>query len=417
MGFAKNYIEQYAYETQFLMSEPKRNLVACVIIPCIEEPNILPTLQSLSKAELPTFIEIDVIIVVNSPEQASSHVLEANERTLMQVSDFKKRNQKFGLNIHAIDVRDLPKKFAGAGFARKIGMDEAIRRFDLLDKPDALVINLDADSTVDDNYFMEIFNHFEENPTHVAGNIYYEHPLSGSEFSEEIYNLIYKYELHLRYYSQMLKYIKYPYSFHTLGSAFVVKANAYVKQNGMNRRQAGEDFYFLHKLTALGTLGDIVSTRVIPSARPSHRVPFGTGAFIKENNDLQNEEVYTYAPLCFLYLQELLQKVDTLYKLDIDRNWISMQGFSESLVIFLMENNFFKEIKRINNNVADLKSFRKQFFQWFNGFKLVKYFNFTVKFCPKIKVEVAASFLVNKHFDSTDDLLQYFRDLDKKRIN
>lgn len=45
----------------------------------------------------------------------------------------------------------------------------------------------------------------------------------------------------------------------------------------MNQRKAGEDFYFLHKFSILDQLGEINVEIVLPLARSSDRVPFGTG--------------------------------------------------------------------------------------------------------------------------------------------
>jgi hypothetical protein len=45
---------------------------------------------------------------------------------------------------------------------------------------------------------------------------------------------------------------RFSYAYHTVGSAMAVKAYQYVKVGGMNRRQAGEDFYFIQKLVHSG---------------------------------------------------------------------------------------------------------------------------------------------------------------------
>ena len=73
-----------------------------------------------------------------------------------------------------------------------------------------------------------------------------------------------------------MKYSNLPYSFHTIGSAFALTASAYTRQGGMNRRKAGEDFYFINKLIKGEIFGEINDTKVIPSPRISDRVPFGT---------------------------------------------------------------------------------------------------------------------------------------------
>jgi len=53
----------------------------------------------------------------------------------------------------------------------------------------------------------------------------------------------------------------------------ICTVDSYIAVRGMNRREAGEDFYFLNKLAKLGDIGQIHATTVYPSARPSRRVP------------------------------------------------------------------------------------------------------------------------------------------------
>ena len=48
----------------------------------------------------------------------------------------------------------------GVGLARKTGMDEAVRRFNSINRPDGVILNIDADCTVDSNYFIEICDKF-----------------------------------------------------------------------------------------------------------------------------------------------------------------------------------------------------------------------------------------------------------------
>ena len=61
-----------------------------------------------------------------------------------------------------------------------------------------------------------------------------------------------------------------------------VRAHAYARQGGMNRRQAGEDFYFMQKLVDGEQVENIAEATVFPSARLSHRVPFGTGKALSD---------------------------------------------------------------------------------------------------------------------------------------
>ena len=106
-------------------------------------------------------------------------------------------------------------------------------------------VSLDADTLVAKNYFREIEKHFRNHPKQVGATLAFEH--QKQDLKQRHYEGIELYELYLGYYKQALQYSGYPYSLFTIGSAFAVTAEAYVKRGGMNRRQAGEDFYFFTK--------------------------------------------------------------------------------------------------------------------------------------------------------------------------
>ena len=101
--------------------------------------------------------------------------------------------------------------------------------------------------------------------------------LQCSIFPPRTYHAIALYELHLRYYLHSVRSTGYPHAFHTVGSAFAVRADIYCQEGGMNRRQGGEDFYFIQKVAQRGSWSECNETCVYPSPRPSDRVPFGTG--------------------------------------------------------------------------------------------------------------------------------------------
>ena len=88
----------------------------------------------------------------------------------------------------------------------------------------------------------------------------------------------------------------FPYVFHTVGSAMAVKALPYVKAGGMNRKQAGEDFYFIQKLVPSGGYFNLNSTTVYPSPRISFR--FHSGPELQFPNSVldQSSILLTYNP-------------------------------------------------------------------------------------------------------------------------
>ena len=184
------------------------------------------------------------------------------------------------------------------------------------------------------------------------------------------------YEKYLNYYKKALQHTGYPYSMFTIGSAFAVRANAYVKRGGMNRRQAGEDFYFLQGLVQLGKVGEIKSTKVYPSARLSARVPFGTGPILQKWMNEEEDLTKTYNFLAFQDLQVFFGSKEKLFN-------IERRGFDELIGAipkpiseFIKIDNFWIELDDLNKNCSTLKTFENRFWQKFNAFKILKYVNF-----------------------------------------
>jgi cellulose synthase/poly-beta-1,6-N-acetylglucosamine synthase-like glycosyltransferase len=275
MGFASDYLQRHRYFGPFIPAAPERNTSLIVVIPCFSEPDIIETLASLYKADRPSF-SLEVIVAVNSPMGADQSYIIQNKQSLQQINCWSKKFSCPGFTVHAIDVPPFPVKHAGAGFARKAGMDEAVGRFNLLNNKNGIIVSFDADSTCDANYFTELEKCFAGSPTRGC-TIYFEHPLH-MPGSMDINYPILRYELYLRYFIEAMRLSGFPWAFHTIGSCFAVTAGVYAMQGGMNRKKAGEDFYFLHKVFPLGNFKELNSTRVVPSSRVSDRVHFGTGA-------------------------------------------------------------------------------------------------------------------------------------------
>ena len=91
------------------------------------------------------------------------------------------------------------------------------------------------------------------------------------------------------------------------------RASTYALSGGMNRRKAGEDFYFLHKIGPLGKIVAVRNTAVYPSARLSDRVPFGTGKAQQEWLVQSNRHRFLYHPQIFEDLRSFLNAIPAWY--------------------------------------------------------------------------------------------------------
>jgi hypothetical protein len=307
----KAYLENQKSYCNSVKEALPRDLHFIVVIPSFKEPELIRTIESLQNCLKPNKT-VEVIVVINSPENSTAAILSQNEQTNKDLRDWEIANPFSFFKLRVLVANNLPGKDAGAGLARKIGMDEAIRRFDRAGNYEGVIISLDADTTVDPNYLVEIEKFFE---THQADacNIYFEHPVEGTDYSQLLYEGIAQYELFLRYFVQSLREIHFPFAFHTIGSGFASKADAYVRQGGMNKRTAGEDFYFLQKLIPHGHFYELNSTRVCPSPRVSDRVPFGTGAAMKELTGNNQKEFLAYHPDAFGEIDRFMKLTDYFY--------------------------------------------------------------------------------------------------------
>jgi len=371
--FAERYIQNNVVYPAFITAKVPEALSFIVMIPCLNEPEIQQTLESLWICD-PIDSCCEVIVTVNNSEASTDEIKNFNLQTYKNLLEWKKQNDKPNLILHPIFAADINQKFAGAGMARKIGMDEAIRRFDVINKPEGVIISLDADSLVSANYLRRIEAVFTADKKCFAATINFRHRTENITDQKQTQG-IRLYEDYLHYYKNALEFAGYPNSIYTIGSAFAVRADAYVKQGGMNRRQAGEDFYFLHKLTKLGSIAEINDAYVYPSARVSDRVPFGTGASMtKWMNDSEDLDV-TYNFSAFLDLKVLFAKVDVFFMIQTGEIEELISTFPDSVKEYLQKINFTEKLTEINQNSSSLLSFRKRFFQFFDAFIILRFLN------------------------------------------
>jgi hypothetical protein len=418
MGFASSWLEAGCLFPELIREAPDGKLGIIVVVPVFDETEITVLLDSLLNCSEPG-CAAEVIIVVNAPASAGERSLLNNIKTINDIESWKERNAKPFFRLFALNLGQPFIKGWGVGLARKAGMDEALRRFNTINNPEGVIVNLDADCQVRANYFLAIEDDILKKKDINGCSIYYEHPLEGKEFQSEIYKAVAQYELHLRYYYQALKFTGFPYVVHTIGSAIAVKARTYAAAGGMNRRQAGEDFYFIQKLIPTGGYFNLYSTTVFPSPRISDRVPFGTGPVVGKMIGNRDYQFLTYNPLAFSELKTFFRLIDKLYYSDNRELSKIYHELPCSLLYFISKDEWLIRIGQVKANTASLKTFRKRFFGWFNMFKVVKYLNLVhIKMFEKVPVESAAVQILKMAGyidvpDTTIDLINNFRKIER----
>lgn len=356
-----------------------------VVIPAYKEEfkEINETLASLDKSAKNFGQQPHVLILINYKLRDDESIKVSSKDLYSKLDNLQFENIK-----PIYFIKELPDKKGGVGMARKILMDSVFLNHYKFNR-NGLIVNLDADTLVSDNYFLEITQFFRNNEKLNCGSIHFEHHFNRNE--EAIVN----YELHLRYFVNMQRLIELPFAYQTVGSAMAVRSFSYAKEGGMPLRQAGEDFYFVHKYSKVNQLGDITEAYVLPSDRVSDRVPFGTGKAVGDFN-LKSNSFTTYDYRLFEMLKDFLKDVLAYYK-NGKSEFLAGLNINETFADFLEQIAFNQHVNQLRNNANSYDVFAKNFFIWFDAFKLMKYLHFMRdNGYPNIAVDSALIYLFDK---------------------
>lgn len=417
------YINKRTSDIWKIEKDHQKYFQKIIVVPAIAESNNLPTfINSLEQNDELDLLNTLLLIVVNNSISSTDEVKEDNIKTLEYLNTLNTK-----INLSFIDAcragKEMDDKNGGVGFARKIGMDLALTKFDYLSINKKILICTDADCVVDSNYLSEISQEFNKNNLEAAV-VNYSHDISGND--EETKAII-CYEIFLRYYVLGLSFAHSDYAFHTIGSTMLCTPEAYVKVEGMNKRKAAEDFYFLEKLAKIYPIGEIRSTFVHPSKRGSWRVPFGTGRSVDRYLTNTRDEYQLYDPKSFIILKNWLevfydrslsqpelvsgsfditgseQEIPNQVRNDDTKNRISLSKIAKnihpSLFDFLNQQDFENFVKKVLLNNKNRSEAEKQKHFWFDAFKTLKLIHYLRdETYPNINM-----------FDAIDELLKLMK--------
>ena len=364
-----------------------------VVIPALaENESLFGTLHSLAQNPRDILSRFLVLIVVNHRENDPLADKINNKKTLERLA--AKDPGLEGLPVAWVDASspglELPAQGGGVGMARKIGCDRVLPHLEFK-RTQPLLISLDADTLVRPNYLSALVRHFQG--TQVPGAVVSFCHQPGDTPMEK--KAIQRYELFLRAYVLGLSQAGSPYAFHTIGSAMACSAEGYARAGGMNCRTAAEDFYFLQQMAKTCGIAQVKGTTVYPSARASHRVPFGTGRSVSRLLAGEKEAVLFYPKECFQILQEWLALVtEESGAAGETIQWKASKIFS-GLPEYLDSIKFQSVWEKLRRNFRDRPIFLKGFHEWFDGLKTLKLIHYGSKrfFLPKEPEEVLPDLL------------------------
>ncbi|HEY5672069.1 MAG TPA: hypothetical protein VIR78_00015 [Malonomonas sp.] len=340
-----------------------RDFRAAVVIPALAELQSLPlTLASLATNSAESLLQTLIVVVINNRADSAADQFRENQQTLnwLQTQPFPT------LNLAWVDVSSaglqLPAK-DGVGLARKLGFDLALSRLNWQRSP--LLISLDADTLVDSNYLTAIYAHFRPHRCGGAA-LPFRHQPADNPAQEQA---IRRYELYLRSQLFGLQMAGSPYAYHSIGSAFSCRAEAYVKAGGMNRRLAGEDFYFLQQLAKTCGVEMLSGTLVQPSPRFSTRVSFGTGRAVQGQVE-QGRELFGFtSAAAFQVLQGWLRLVNARWE-DSAASLLAAAGELSPVLAQALEGlDFATNWQKLQQNHRRRPQFLSAFHGWFDALR------------------------------------------------
>ena len=340
-----------------------------VVIPSYNEGDlILATINSIAKQKSIQLKQVLVVVVINNSDLDKRDIIENNHLTKSSIL-----KNKFQFEISIIDAFDnypLPQKFAGVGFARKIGFDLSLTFAD----SKTIFVALDADTLISNNYFEILEKHFNSDGFDclIPG---IKHQKAENKIEEDA---IRQYEKFLFSTANELRNAGSPYGFVTMGSAMAFTKSCYIKAGGMPRKKATEDFYFLQEIVKTSSVKTIPIKLVFPSSRISDRVYLGTGFRMLEASKGKNLSDLFYSNSSFKILKKWLNIGQNGFSNSITEILNEANKINFNLPIFLEKNNIHKIWEGLQKSSKNEKQFRHQFHCWFDGLKthrLLKYFS------------------------------------------
>jgi len=339
-----------------------------VSIPCYDEYDyIFKTLESINNQNKNILKNTLVSITINNSEDVEDFILSNNQKTyeklLESTYDFE-----FVVTDAFSKNKSLESKNAGAGMARKISVESVLPYL----KIDSIICFIDADTTLSEKYLELIQLSYQENQWGAA-TVNFLHQNDEPKTKQ----IIREYEKFLKDTSLNIKECGSPYHYISLGSAMICTYLAYVSIGGMNRKVAGEDFYFLQELEKFCGVKQINAILVYPSSRYCSKLYMGTSARLKKslNGELDLSSLY-FSENAFKILKEWIDLALSSNKKDYSAIKDDINKIDSGLLPFLQKLNIKNAWDPITQSPS-YNHFSKQFHRWFDAlsiFKLLKFY-------------------------------------------
>ncbi len=347
-----------------------------VFVPlCGEDALVDSLLGTLAMASESYSTPVLIVLVVNDGEKTPEVHRASNQRTLARKRPLEPLSPT--CLVATLNRTRLP--LSGVGIARKLGGDFALNLHARGLVKSRWIHTTDADALVAKDYFqidLSKARRWGIGPEAWGAAVHpYQHTFQG-EGGEALF----QYDAFLRYYSAGLAFAGSPFSYPTIGSCLSFSPEAYAMVRGFPKKDAGEDFYFLHKLAKTAFVWEAGGVVTLP-CRASDRVPFGTGQSIRKIQEA-TEEYSVYDPAVFTLLRAWLDCVGTLSQ---GTEWsVATESLPSEVRRAVHAMGAHEQSALVLGTRKDTQSRRRHWDTWFDGFRTLRFIHLMREVHPSL---------------------------------
>jgi len=311
---------------------PVKLLKATIIVPVKnEEENLYGMLDALR-------MQVDESGEKICPDLYEVLLLANNctDRSFAMARQYQLKYPEFRLHIAEIL---LEKEHAHIGTVRRLLMDEAYHRFQLLDNIDGIIISTDGDSRVDSCWLHYIFREFDAGCDVVGGRIISDYSESPSR-KYHLRDVGYRYLVsHLESCIDPCAFDPWPRHFQCYGPSTAVKCSIYEKAGRLPVLPFLEDENFRKALIRIDArIRRSPHVKVYTSSRESGQVDFGFSIQLNQwtKMKLEGESIHVEAPVSLIIkfnAKKTLRELFTDYLLNNQLNIPQLKQLARSLFL------------------------------------------------------------------------------------
>jgi hypothetical protein len=381
-----SYLDKHALLPALVQARPDPALGLVVALHFCETPEWRATLDALAQC-LPPPVAVEVLLGFHLPGHADAAARASHAQALADATHWTAAHTREGLCYHVLDLPDIAPKDFGEGLSRKLLLDEAVRRLAAVANPNAPIACLESGAIPANDYLQALVRHFHQHRRCTTATVSFTTPEAEAQA-----------ELALRYAMRGLRAMRHPHAFYHFGGLIAVRADAYQRESGMNRRKVGADFHFLHKLTPLGLHTECLTTTVqLPLLRTQAADPSTV-----------------FDPAAFQLLGTWTAHVLAHWQSPAADLVATSSALHPALAAWLAHSGFPDRLQGMQASATQAASFRQRFFRWFSVLEVQHFMHFAhPAYFERMPLALAAAtWLPDLTDGSMPELLQAYRALD-----